>query len=194
MIKAGIAGGIGSGKSGVAKCFETIGIPVYYADDEAKKITHKQSVKNKLSEIFGNDLFSEGKLDKNKMANIIFNDDKSREIVNNIIHPAVHEDFNLWTKKQKSEVIIIEAAIMFETKFYKSLDQTILVLASKNERIERLKKRDALEEEMIKKRINSQKEPENFINLATYLIYNNDNDEVLPQVLNIYNKITKKNG
>ena len=194
MIKAGIAGGIGSGKSGVAKCFEILGVPVYYADDEAKKITNSDKIKKELSKIFGKELFPDGQLDKKKMAKIIFNDEEARKTVNNIIHPAVHDDFVLWSKKQSSELVIIEAAIMFETGFYKSLDQTILVLANKDERIKRLEKRDAIEKNMIKKRMESQEDPENFINLATYLINNNDNDEVLPQVINILNKITNKNG
>jgi dephospho-CoA kinase len=186
MKRIGIGGGIGSGKTDIAKAFETLDIPVYYADTEAKKLMETEHIRKNISQVFDTSLFINGKLDKAKMSELIFNDTEARHTINKIVHPAVYNDFNLWSQNQDKNVVMIEAAILFETEFYKQLDATILVLANKQERIKRTTKRDNINTASVIQRINSQEDPENFINLATFLIRNNDNDEVLPQILKIY--------
>ncbi|MFO7789525.1 MAG: dephospho-CoA kinase [Bacteroidota bacterium] len=189
MKQIGLGGGIGSGKTNIAKAFEVLGIPVYYADKEAKRLMETGKIKNKIIKTFNESLFIDEKLNKPKMAELIFNDDDARQKINNIVHPAVYDDFNLWSQKQNSDIVMIEAAILFETGFYKTLDASILILADEEERIERIKNRDKSERASVIRRIKSQEKPENFINLATFLIYNNNKDEVLPQILKIYNTL-----
>ncbi len=194
MKTIGIAGGIGSGKTTIAQVFKHLGIPVYCADTKAKKLMqNSDEVRQQLIENFGTQVYHNQTLQKNILANIIFNDGNARKIVNNIVHPVVRQDFLAWAKRQNTNFVMIESAIMFDTDFYKFLDVTILVLADEEQRINRIIKRDNLDMEAIKNRLASQKNPENHKNLATFLIRNNDEDEILPQVLNILNTL-KNNG
>lgn len=188
MRKSGIAGGIGSGKTGVAMCFEVLGIPVYYADLQAKKLMLLEPIKSKLISLFGKETYINGNLNKKFISEKLFNHKEYRKKINQIVHPQVHNDFDIWAKKQESKWVIIEAAIMFETGYYKTLDSTIIVQADESERIKRIMKRDNISKMKAVKRIDSQKNIVKFAHLATYLIKNNNKDEVLPQVLNIYNK------
>ncbi|MEA3448335.1 MAG: dephospho-CoA kinase [Bacteroidota bacterium] len=190
MKRIGIGGGIGSGKTGIAKAFETFDIPVYYADNEAKKIMETKHIRNRITRAFDASLFIDGKLNKTRMSKLIFNDDRSRQQINDIVHPAVYKDFNRWAKQQNKDIVMIEAAILFETGLHKQLDATILVLADEQERIQRIEKRDHRGRASVMERIKSQQNPDNFINLATFLIYNNDTDEVLPQILRIHKTLT----
>src|SRR6056297_1224932 len=189
MIKAGLAGGIGSGKSGVAHAFEVLGIPVYYADDKAKKLMVREDIMAAITRELNTSVFKNGVLQREKLANIIFNDENARKKVNKIVHPAVFADFNNWAQQQNAPLVMVEAAIMFETGFHKNLDATILVLADEEERLKRVIKRDDANANSVQNRIKSQKNPEEHKHLATYLIHNNNNHEVLPQVLNILNKL-----
>ncbi|MGC9331579.1 MAG: dephospho-CoA kinase [Bacteroidales bacterium] len=190
MKRIGIGGGIGSGKSGIAKAFETFDIPLYYADDEAKKIIETEPIRNRIIRAFDATLFIDGKINKPRMSKLIFNDERTRQKINNIVHPAVYKDFNRWAKQQNKDIVMIEAAILFETGLHKQLDSTILVLADEQERIQRIEKRDHCNRASVMERIKSQQNPENFINLATFLIFNNNKDEVIPQILEIYKKLT----
>ncbi len=194
MKTIGIAGGIGSGKTTITKVFKHLGVPVYYADTEAKKLMqNSDEIRQQLIENFGTQIYKNQTLQKEILANIIFNDKKALQIVNNIVHPVVKQDFLEWAKRQNTNFVMIESAIMFDTDFYKFLDVTILVLTDEEQRINRVMKRDNLNTEAIKNRIASQKNPESHKNLATFLIRNNDEDEILPQVLNILNTL-KNNG
>ncbi|MDA3820700.1 MAG: dephospho-CoA kinase [Candidatus Delongbacteria bacterium] len=190
MRRIGIGGGIGSGKTRIAKAFETFDIPVYYADKEAKKIMETEQIRSMIIGAFDASLFIDGKLNKTRMSKLIFNDDRSRQKINDIVHPAVYNDFNRWAKQQDKDIVMIEAAILFETGLHKQLDATILVLADEQERIQRIEKRDHSNRASVMERIKSQQNPDNFINLATFLIYNNNKDEVIPQILKIYKKLT----
>ncbi len=190
MNRIGIAGGIGSGKTGIAKAFETFDIPVYYADNEAKKLMETEQIRHMIIKAFDASLFTGKKLNKAKMSELIFQDANARQKLNNIVHPAVYKDFNQWAQKQDNDIVMIEAAILFETGFYKQLDATILVLADEQQRFRRLKNRDNSNATSVIHRIRSQQNPDNFVILATYLISNNDEDEVLPQILKIYKNLT----
>jgi dephospho-CoA kinase len=190
-MKIGIAGGIGSGKSSIAKAFENLGIPVFYADPQARELMkNSPKIKSKLIQAFGADIYIENQLNKPALSKLIFSDDLARETINKIVHPEVRLAFEKWAKSCQSDTVMIEAAILFDTGLYKTLDATILVLADENQRLERIMSRDNISEAEARKRFASQQIPENHKNLATFLINNNDEAEVLPQILNIYKKIT----
>ncbi len=190
-MKIGIAGGIGSGKSSIAKAFEKLGIPVFYADTEARELINKSpQIKHKLIQAFGENIYLGKHLNKSALAELIFSDDAARNTVNKIVHPEVRFAFGKWADSCQYDIVMIEAAILFDTGLYKTLDATILVLADENQRLKRILARDEISEKEVKNRFASQQNPENHKNLATFLINNNDEAEVLPQILNIYNKIT----
>ena len=194
MKKVGIAGGIGSGKSGIAKAFATLGVPVYFADDEAKRLMKESDhIREALINEFGNTIYKNDQLQKAELAKIIFSDKTARQIVNGIVHPAVRNDFLDWAENCQTDLVMIEAAIMFDTGFYKFLDATILVLADEEQRIRRVTDRDGINTEAVKRRMAAQTNPEKHKTLATFLINNNDEDEVLPQLLYILKKL-RNNG
>ena len=130
-LTVGITGGIGSGKSTVCKVFKLLGLPIFEADLVAKKLINSNSkIKNGLTHLFGNDIYIQNEgVDRKKLANIIFNDDIQLAKVNALIHPVVRNEFKNWLKKQNTAYIIHEAAILFESGFYKMMDFTILVSA-----------------------------------------------------------------
>jgi dephospho-CoA kinase len=193
MKTIGLAGGIGSGKSDIANIFLTLNIPVYFADDKAKSLMNKSGIiRNKLIEEFGDDVYIGNVLQKKYLADIIFSNPKARQKVNQIVHPALLDDFKKWAKLCNTDWVLMEAAILFESGFYKEMDITILVTADKNERIKRVVKRDKLPESKILNRMNSQENPEHLKHLATYLIENSDKNEVLPQIFNIFKELNIK--
>ena len=150
----GITGGIGSGKSTVAKIFEVLSVPVYYSDERAKEIYHLPEINKKVVDLLGDEAyFSNGVLNKKYISHQIFQNKQLLQQLNEIIHPAVDQDFNEWVKKQNTTFVLKEAAILFETELYKKLNGTILVTSPLNIRIERVCKRDGISEYEVKKRI-----------------------------------------
>ncbi|MEA1873178.1 MAG: dephospho-CoA kinase [Bacteroidota bacterium] len=190
-MKVGIAGGIGSGKSSIAKAFKNLGIPIFYADPEARALmTNSPTIKSKLIHAFGEKVYTDNQLNKTALSKLVFNDKAARELINKIVHPKVRNTFENWAKSKHSDIVMIEAAILFETGLYKTLDATILVLTDKNQRLKRIMLRDNINEDTARKRLASQENPNNHKNLATFLINNNDEVEVLPQILTIHKKLT----
>lgn len=196
MIKIGLTGGIGSGKTTVAKVFETLGVPVYYSDIWAKIIT--VSDKNVISSLvaeFGKDVyFSDGEINKPFLSKLIFDNKDSREKINNIIHPAVAKHFEEWVKDNETigkEYVIKEAAILFESGADKQVDKIITVVTDVEQRIQRLIKRDSNSREEILRKIKAQISDEEKIKLSDFIIKNNDEDMVLPQILEINDVIIK---
>ncbi|MCL1943327.1 MAG: dephospho-CoA kinase [Candidatus Azobacteroides sp.] len=190
MIKIGITGGIGSGKSVVSKLFEIMGIPVYIADIEAKKITASSpEIKKQLTALFGEDLYSDGMLNKQRFASMIFNDKKALEQANGIIHPEVRKDFNRWAERQKKPVVAIETAILLEAGFEKETDRVIVVTAPVDLRVFRVVKRDKMPEEKVEERMNNQLSDNERIMYADDVIVNDDKTPVIPQVLKIFKQI-----
>ena len=190
MIKLGLTGGIGSGKTTVAKIFETLGIPVYYSDFWAKNLTNSnKKIISKLKKEFGQEIYTtEKKLNKELLSKIIFSDKSKLEIVNNIIHPIVRNHFDNWVEtkeKEKHKFIIKEAAILFESGAYKQVNKVITVSSKLELRIERLQNRDGSSKDEILKKIASQMPEEEKIKRSDYIIYNNKNDMLLQQVLKI---------
>ncbi len=175
MKIVGLTGGIGSGKTTVSKMFNELGIPVYIADIEAKKLTNSSDlIKKELIGILGEEAYLKGMLNKKYVANLIFNDKELLEKVNSIIHPRVAEHFNNWCEKQKTSYIIKEAAILFENEGYKSCDFTVLITAPLQERIKRVLERDSITEKEIEDRIKNQWSDDVKSELADFVIENID--------------------
>lgn len=192
MKLIGITGGIGSGKSTIAKVFMSIGYPVYNSDTRAKElINSNEELINSIKLSFGDDLYNSQGLDRKKMASIVFNNPEKLELLNSIIHPAVGKDFEKWIDLQNTSFILKEAAILFETGIYKSLHKTILVSAPQETRIERVIKRDNTNREEVLSRMNNQWSEEKKTELADYVIDNSGNKLVIPQVLEIIKQILK---
>lgn len=187
MKKIGITGGIGSGKTYVSEVFSSLGIPVFNADVESKRlISSSDKLISLVKDSFGNDIYTNGVLDKKKLASIVFSDKEKLENLNNIVHPIVKQEFIDWCKKQNSSYVIKEAAILFESSSDKGLDAVICVSAPLNIRIDRAVKRDGSSEKEIKNRIENQISQEEKENLSDYIIVNDGVQSLLPQILKIH--------
>lgn len=169
----GITGGIGSGKTTVAKMLATFGAPVYYADDEAKKLTATSpEIRKDLIELLGEETFKDGVLDRKYMANKIFNDKELLARTNAIIHPRVAEHFRQWVEKQEFPYVLKEAAILFESGSYKDCDVTVLVTAPEKLRIQRVMKRDNATRKEIMARMKNQWSDAKKQEMADYIVEN----------------------
>ena len=184
MIKLGITGGIGSGKSIVATLFQLHGIPVYNADDETKKLNNSSPIiKEQLKKHFGEDLYVNNELDKKKFANIIFNDTEKLKLANSIIHPEVLKHFTNWCKQHSNHAIVaLEAAILFESNFYKYLDKTLTVYSPRQLRVTRVSQRDNVPPEMVESRIKHQMPESDKIRMSDYVIINDNKSSLIEQV------------
>jgi len=171
----GLTGGIGSGKTTIATHFKALGVPVYIADDEAKKIMDSPEIGIALKKIFGNGIFENNKIVKENLAKIVFQDPEKLKFLNNIIHPAVQKKFQDWLKQHdKFPIVIKEAAILFESGSYKDCDTIITVVAPLETRIARVLERDKTTKENVMLRINNQWTDEMRIARSDYTIDNND--------------------
>ncbi len=190
MLKIGLTGGIGSGKTTVAKVFETLGIPVYYADDATKRLMNSNEfIKKSLIKYFGEGTYLDGILNRKYLANIVFSDKEKLALLNSITHPLTINDANEWMAKQKSPYIIKEAALLFESNAAKHLDYFIGVSAPLAIRIKRVMQRDAITEIEVVNRINRQMNEEEKMKRCDFVIMNNDEELVIPQVLKIHEEI-----
>ncbi len=186
-IKVGITGGIGSGKSTICALFKLLEAPIFEADAVAKELINTHSgIKTRLIDLYGTDIYTNiGTIDRKKLAGIIFNDEVQLQKVNNLVHPVVRAEFNNWAQKQNAAYVIHEAAILFESGFYKMMDFTILVSAPEKIRIERVTKRDNSEPTQVKERIDKQWTDEVKRKLATVEIKNDNKDLIIPQIIKI---------
>jgi len=194
MLKVGITGGIGSGKTTVCKVFETLGVPVYYADLEAKKLQEQDAeVKGAILKEFGeNILNASGSIDRAKLAAIVFNDKDKLQKLNNIVHPAVANHFNNWlTTNKTSKYTLQEAAILFESGVYKRVDKIISVIAPIDIRILRTAKRDNISEELVQQRMKNQISDEEKIKRSDFIIYNDEQQLLIPQVIRIHEQLNQ---
>lgn len=169
----GLTGGIGSGKTTVANYFIAKNVPVYIADDEARKITDSKIVVDKIEKVFGNQVVDNKKVNRTALANIVFKDKEKLAQLNAIIHPEVKKHFEKWLKtKTSSNYVIKESAILFESGSYKDCDAVIVVTAPLSLRIERTMKRDNIDRESVLQRINNQISEEEKIKKSDYVIQN----------------------
>lgn len=190
MIKIGITGGIGSGKSVVSELLQLSGLPVYNADKESKQLTDTSPlIRRKLIELFGNELYSSGKLNKAILASHIFGNPESLRLVNAIIHPEVNRHFSAWTEMQKTTICGIESAILFESGFNRVVDVTLMVYAPEEIRIQRASERDLTTREEIERRIKNQLSDEIKKENCDYVIYNDGIQALIPQVTRFLHKI-----
>lgn len=186
----GLTGGIGSGKTTVAEMFHHMGVPVYIADVEAKRLTNTSKViKKKLIALLGAAAYTHGGLDRAYVASIVFSDPKILQQVNNIIHPKVAAHFKRWMKRQQGVYCIKEAAILFENEGYKQCDLTILVVAPRETRIQRIMQRDDTTIEQIEQRMANQWPDEKKVLLADFVIENTDLKATQAQVKQIHKKL-----
>lgn len=196
MKKIGITGGIGSGKTTVCKIFKLLGIPVFHADIEARYLQDTDSgIRIQIIKLFGKDIYStEEILDRRKVAAIIFSNKQALNAMNEIIHPAVRQRFIEWSEDFNSvPYILYEAAILFESGYASDFDLNILVYASEKIRIERVISRDHSVEEEIRQRIANQMPDFEKIKRADFIIENNGEHLLIPQILKI-DKIIRENG
>ena len=191
MIKIGITGGIGSGKSTVAKLLKLHGVPVYNADDETKKLNNTSLViRKQLMKHFGEDLYLNNELDKKKFAHIIFNDAEKLKLANSIIHPEVLKHFTNWCNQHSNyPIVALEAAILFESNFHKYLDKVITVYSPLDVRVERVSKRDNVPPEMVKSRISHQMPETEKIGMSEYVIFNDYQTSLIEQVSKLLEEI-----
>lgn len=169
----GLTGGIGSGKSSIAKHIESLGIPVYIADTEAKKILDTADVIAKVIALFGDDILENGKIDRKKIAALVFQDPEKLKKYNAIIHPEVYLHFQNWVKQHNNYPLVVkEAAILFESGSYKDCDKIILVTAPKENRIQRVMKRDAVTREAVEQRMSHQWNDETKKSMSDFVIEN----------------------
>lgn len=175
MMVIGITGGIGSGKTTIARYFNSeFGIPVYYADEEAKKLMLTDTLRSKIIALLGEKSYQDGNLNRKYIADKVFADQSLLEKLNAIVHPAVASDFARWAAVQSSPYVLKEAAILFENNAYKNCDQVILVTAPQELRIQRVVHRDKVDAADVKSRMERQWEDEKKIPLADYVIENID--------------------
>lgn len=190
MIVVGLTGGIGSGKTTVAKLFEQLGVPIYIADIEAKRLMNTSKViRRKLIALFGDSAYVNDELNRKYIASKIFNDATLLAKMNNIVHPKVGKDFERWLKKQSSVFVIKEAAIIFEHQMQSEYDYIITVTATIEDKIERVLKRDNTTRERVLNIINNQMSDEEKINKSDFVIVNNELENTGSQVLETYRKI-----
>ena len=187
MLKIGLTGGIGSGKSTVAKIFEVLGIPVYYADTEAKRLMNSnEKIKESIRQHFGEATYKNEDLDRKYLADIVFNNPEKLELLNALIHPVTIKDAEEWMQRQAAPYSIKEAALLFESGAAENLDFVIGVYAPQALRIKRVIKRDNLSQDEIVKRINRQVNEEMKMKLCDFVITNNEQELLIPQVLKLH--------
>ena len=189
MLRIGLTGGIGSGKTTVAKIFELLGIPVYYADDRTKQLMNTNAeLKKVLQEHFGPNTYNDQGLDRKYLASIVFNNKEKLDLLNSLTHPVTMRDAAEWMQAQTSPYIIKEAALLFESGSAEQLDRIIGVYAPQPIRVQRVMQRDKVAAEEVMKRISRQIDEDMKMRLCDYVITNNEQQLVIPQVLALHEK------
>jgi dephospho-CoA kinase len=193
MKKIGLTGGIGSGKTTVAEVFRRLGVPVFLSDDVARRLQEDDpKVKKGIQELFGDEIYADGKLDREKVAGIVFKDKKKLEQLNAIVHPAVAEAFQQFCEKHREEKYVLkEAAILFETGGNKQLDGMIVVTAPEALRTSRVMQRDGVSQEEVTRRMKNQWPEEEKVKQADFVIVNDEKELVIPQVVEVDKALRK---
>ncbi len=190
-LQIGLTGGIGSGKSTVAKVFELLHVPVYYADNRSKYILQNNSlVKEKLREYWGEIIFdSAGNIDTKALAEIVFKNEAELQKLNALLHPLVADDYNKWLSLQNCAFVIKEAAILVESGSYKTCDKIIVVSVPEALAIERVKSRDNVSVEQVLARMSKQMHNDEKIKYADFVIENDGIKMLIPQILEIHKQL-----
>jgi dephospho-CoA kinase len=190
MLKIGLTGGIGSGKTTVAQIFEVLGLPVYYADDAAKRLMNEdENLKQQIIDHFGEESYLDGKLNRSYLSSVVFADAEKMKLINTIIHPATIADAELWMNKQTAPYSIKEAALIFEAAAEKQLDLVIGVQSPLHVRIQRVMQRDHIKEEAVLARMQKQMNEEEKMSRCDFVIVNDEKELLIPQVVAIHDRL-----
>jgi dephospho-CoA kinase len=193
MLFVGITGGIGSGKSLVSRLFNLLGIPVYDADSAAKKLMRENdSLKQKIKASFGEDCYQNEELNTSYLSSVVFSDKEKLNLLNALVHPATIEDAQNWRSRQNAPYVIKEAALLFESGTAKDLDLIIGVESPVALRIHRVMERNNISREAVLERMKHQMEESIKLKLCDLVIHNNEQELVIPQVLNIHRLLLKR--
>jgi dephospho-CoA kinase len=192
MLKVGITGGIGSGKTTVARLFQLLGVPVYYADDAAKELMNSDpDLRAALIKNFGDTVYENGLLNRARLAAMVFNKPGQLALLNSIVHPIVIEDASSWMKKQKASIVMKEAAIFFESGSHVEMDFIIGVYAPESLRLKRVMQRDGSDEKAVKDRMSRQMNEEEKMKRCDFILKNNEEELLIPQVITLYKKLVE---
>lgn len=193
MLKVGITGGIGSGKTIVCQVFHTLGIPVFYADDAARYLMeHDETLINSIKALFGNNIYLEKRLDRKQVSDIVFKNPQKLQQLNSLVHPATVQYAMDWMEKQQSPYVIKEAAIFFESGTYVDMDIMIGVSAPLELRIQRAMARSSVTREEILDRISKQMDQDEKMSRCDYVVINDEVQPIIPQVLNLHQLLLEK--
>ncbi|HXS37685.1 MAG TPA: dephospho-CoA kinase [Flavipsychrobacter sp.] len=193
MLKVGITGGIGSGKSTVCQVFNTLGIPIFYADDAAKYLMDNDILlTNSIKQLFGEGIYQNGKLDRIKVASVVFKEPQKLHQLNALVHPATINYGRQWVEKQTSRYIIKEAAIFFESGSYKEMDVMVGVYAPPELRIKRTIERTHNSRESIMRRIANQMDEDEKMKRCDYVIVNDETKAIIPQIITLHQNFLQK--
>lgn len=192
MLRIGITGGIGSGKSIICRILESLGYPVFHSDEVAKDLLSSDvELKKAIISTFGDEAYEDGELNRKYLAQKVFTDPSLRDQINNLVHPKVRSAFIQFSEQTNSELVFNEAAILFETGSYTDFDKTILVIAPEELRIKRVMDRDNANREDVLKRMESQWSDEKKKELTDYIIVNDEQTPVLEQIESILAELTQ---
>ncbi len=193
-LQVGVTGGIGAGKTLVCNIFSVLGIPIYSADERAKWLmSNEPHLVSGIKSAFGENAYTNGELNRRYLAEKVFSDQNQVEKLNQLVHPAVGVDYGLWLSRQSTDYTIKEAALLFESGSYQGLDYVVMVSAPEETRITRVLNRDPQRsEEEVKGIIRKQWPQEKKEELADYVINNDESQMLIPQVLELHHKFSKK--
>ena len=193
ILKLGVTGGIGSGKTSVCRVFSVLGIPVFSADNEAREVMDiDTSIMLRINTITGKNLYSSGSLDRSELAKLISNNSRLLEKVNSLVHPVVFSRFREWVKRQDAPYVIMEAAILFESGADKIVDRIMTVVAPVEQRIERVIRRNMLTSDQVMERMRNQLDDEIRIQRSDYVVRNSENDMIIPVILKIHGELLQQ--
>ncbi|MBK6832402.1 MAG: dephospho-CoA kinase [Flavobacteriales bacterium] len=192
MLRVGLTGGIGSGKSVVARMLQVLGVPVFEADAEAKTLMQQDAaVRDAVMARFGAEVYANGALDRTQLASKVFGNDEEIAALNAMVHPAVRKAFAAWADEQTFPYAVMEAAIMAENDGYRSFDRVVTVSCPEAIRIQRVMERDGVEEEAVRTRTRHQASEEDRLRIAHFTVKNDGSELLIPQVLAIHGQLLK---
>lgn len=195
MYRVGLTGGIGAGKTTVARMFEVLGVPVYYSDYRAKRLmTDNEDLIQQIKDAFGENAYLwTGELNRQYLAEMVFNDPDKLKKLNSIVHPALWKDAVDWSEAQQPKPYTVqEAAILFETGGYKNMDANIMVFAPVEERIKRTMARDKIDRHAVLARMDKQMPEDEKMKLVDHVIYNDSSTGLVYQVIDLHHQLLEK--
>ena len=191
--RIGITGNIGSGKSLVCKIFNSLGINTFHSDEETKKLYMLPEIREKITSYFNDDIyFQDGSLNKKLLSYHLFKNREALQFIESVLYPKLNETFNNWCQRQNSDYILFESAILFEKEFDRQFDKIVFVSAPEEVRLQRAMLRDHCNEENVRSRMRLQWDEETKISKSDFVIHNDGNEMLIPQILEIHKTITNQ--